>query len=183
MKPSHKLSHEGSRPCIAMLVWNDCRSDYRVLREAESLRNAGYRVCLFGIVKGRIGVETVRIRNLRVRLVGTGNPYHAGSKAWHLYISTIWCLSRLINLQKPDYLHAHDWSGLIPLYFYKWRYAARIPLIWDNHEIGCSDYRQLWHRFPWPWNALNMVMEWLGRRIVRRSVQSVIVVNDHLAEL
>nr|MBP7462681.1 hypothetical protein [Candidatus Delongbacteria bacterium] len=26
-------------------------------------------------------------------------------------------------------------------------------------------------------------MEWLGRRIVRRSVQSVIVVNDHLADL
>lgn len=48
---------------IAMLVSNPCNPDYRVVKQAESLANAGYEVCIFATWRPKLGVPIQEVIN------------------------------------------------------------------------------------------------------------------------
>src|ERR671933_86828 len=92
---------------VCMLVRNDCRTDYRVLKEARSLARAGFAVTVVAIniygpleYEQRDGVQIVRVPVEQARTkIG---------RAINLLPRAIWRMAQAAAQVAADVYHAHD---------------------------------------------------------------------------
>ena len=166
---------------ICMLVRNDCRTDYRVLKEAASLARAGYVVTIVAIntygpyeEETRDGFQIIRapVERATTRL----------GRGINLLPKAIWSLTGLAARDQADIYHAHDSDAVLPA----WLAARRVPsakLIYDAHEVGFTSLEESVRVFGPLVGAPNWLWSLLNDRLVRRHADAVIAVNDVLADL
>lgn len=143
---------------VAMIVWNDVRSDARVLKEAETLQTAGHAVTIFAIhtpgktLKREIlpsHVRVVRVRRgfgwninrlaLPDKRSRAGAPPSAVRRAAQLLyllpriLTHVVILARMVG-SRPDVIHSHDVNTLPTAWLAS--KLARAPLVYDAHEIS-----------------------------------------------
>lgn len=164
-----------------MLVRNDCRTDYRVLKEAHSLARAGYTVTVVAVNsygplerEAQNGFEIVRVpvEWARTKLV----------RGVNLFPKAIWRMAQLAQSVAADVYHAHDATAILPA----WLAARQVPgakLLYDAHELGFTCLRDNLSLFPLPLALANWLWNRLNDWIVRHHVDAVITVNDVLADL
>lgn len=148
-------------PRIAMIVWNECRNDARVLKEAQTLQSAGYQVTVFarhtpGVTyRNEVLPEGIRIvRGGHTPLWRSSSPAigpASGRRSVPLrrILSRLWAHAGMllrIALHRAEVVHAHDVNTLVTAWL-----AARLSgakLVYDAHEISTS--REGYDRFrPW----------------------------------
>nr|WP_281504458.1 glycosyltransferase family 4 protein [Chromohalobacter sarecensis] len=133
-----------------MLVWNSFLNDARVLKEAETLVNAGYALTVHALQEPGVTLSREILGNgVKVRRFGRRGskpPTKKGSSASNkrsLFSSLVAISSRLTTHMvilayflrcRPDVIHAHD-VNVLPT---AWLAAAlaRVPLVYDAHEIS-----------------------------------------------
>ncbi len=173
---AHSAQEKQTCVHICMHVRGSARSDARVMREATTLVEAGFRVCI-------VDVEQQSER--------TNEEYIAGVKIKHLYLTgsfssprfKFWSLIRIIYsrlysayhlLRVPaDVYHAHDDSALPACYL-----AARLRrklLVFDSHELP------LCNLVGTPWLRLRLALAGLLRILVR-GCSAVITVSPPIVE-
>jgi glycosyltransferase involved in cell wall biosynthesis len=162
-------------PRIAMLVWNEFVHDARVLKEAQTLQAAGHQVIVHALhTPGRTqpretlpdGIEVVRVARGSL----SGRPLQESPTVDPATQSQFRQLLRLINRlgthaqllwallrARPAVIHAHD-ANVLPTAWLAAR-LARVPLIYDAHEISTSreGYR-----------AIRNWIGWIERRLTPR---------------
>lgn len=140
---------ESKAVSVHMLVWNDFCNDARVLKEAQSLRAAGYGVVVHAIhIPGKTAREQVLEGGIVVRRAAlwpfTNKRAQApsGGKDMPLVLqvlSRLWAhMTILISLRRswPGAIHAHDVNMLPTAWLATKITSAR--LIYDAHEISSS---------------------------------------------
>lgn len=163
---------------VLMLLTKPLRLDPRVLREAQSLVEAGRRVTVVqwarqdpespvqDVVKG-IHVHYVHDRGWARR---TSNALLKQRRWW----KDAFRLASAIHARDPVHIvHAHDLDTLKPAVRLKQRYGLR--LVYDAHELF---YEMIRGTVPWPVPALADALE---RRLLRH-VDLVITVSDVLRQ-
>ncbi|MEJ5200153.1 MAG: glycosyltransferase, partial [Anaerolineae bacterium] len=166
---------------VCMLVRNDCRTDYRVLKEAASLARAGYAVTVVALniygpaeEEERDGFRIVRVPVERART-------RAG-RGFNLLPRAVWRMAQVAAAVRADVYHAHDSDAVLPA----WLAARRVAgarLLYDAHEVGFTTLRDSIGHFGPAVGPLNWLWSLLTDQIVRRQVDAVITVNDVLADL
>lgn len=149
---------------IAMVVWNEFLNDARVLKEAETLQAAGYKVAVYalhtpGVTKSYevlpSEVEVFRTARspfwrLRSRFVKSGDANLSAKNpivpkqltGWRLslmMIARVWTHCLLVvrlTLSRADVIHAHD-VNVLPTAWLAAKFG-RCALIYDAHEISTS---------------------------------------------
>lgn len=145
-----------------MIVYNEFLNDSRVLKEAETLQNEGYKVIVLalhtpGITKKKetlhSGINVLRVNRsffwkLRKQKstiqqskhdIVSSTSYITKLKIFVKIISRLWThLILLFNLIKtrPDIIHSHDVNTLLTAYVAS--KIIRAHLIYDAHEISTS---------------------------------------------
>lgn len=143
-----------------MLVWNEFLNDARVLKEAQTLQNAGYQVCVHALYTPGInmqqevysdGIEVCRVarspfwrwRKKKINTMSAPSVGKLKSLSMHRQllrlIARTWThlsLCSALVKSKPDVIHAHD-VNVLPT---AWLAAkiCRVPLVYDAHEISTS---------------------------------------------
>lgn len=124
------------RPRVCMHVWNEVRTDERVLRSATALVAAGFDVSILGIERGRPSAngETIRgihVQHLRVPGWLDAVPLNVGFLVRALWIVVAGTIQLLRT--RADVYHAHD-SEALPACFIAAR-LRRGRLVFDAHEL------------------------------------------------
>jgi glycosyltransferase involved in cell wall biosynthesis len=174
----------GERVC--MLVRNDCRTDFRVLKEAGSVARAGYRVTVvaantYGPLERetRDGFEIIRVPVERART--------RVERYLNLFPRTMRRMAEVAAGVGAAIYHAHDTDATVPA----WLAARRVPraqLIYDAHEVGFLSFSEMLHYSPFSWMTVPGALSGWGWQslfewIIRRRTSAVISVNDVLADL
>jgi glycosyltransferase involved in cell wall biosynthesis len=164
-----------------MLVRNDVRTDYRVLKEAGSLARAGYDVTVVGMNtygplerEQRDGFEIIRVPVERAR-----TPW---GKINNLFVRTIRRMADYAADLKAAAYHAHDSDCILPAAMA----ARRVPgamLIYDAHEVGFWGFRESFSSYPFKLPGIQYGWSLLNDRLVRGEVDAVITVNEPLGEV
>lgn len=151
---------------IAMAVFGDLRSDFRVYREASALRQAGHTVSLVAAVR-RTDLPAVwdgfDLQLLHVP--ATGSLRRDYPHFWR------WAGRRLRELP-ADVYHAHDLDALWPSARAARR--RRVPLVYDSHELW-TDQSSLVHR-----PGVRAFWSWLEKRTIHRACR-VLAVSPSIA--
>lgn len=144
---------------VTMVVWNDFQNDARVLKEAETLQQAGYQVIVYalhtpGITKEQetlsSGVKVVRVsrspfwksrkKSLSINATATGPIGKISLKRRILTIIARLYTHAMLGIKmlqaRPDIIHAHDVNTLPTAYLTS--IFAPAPLVYDAHEVGTS---------------------------------------------
>jgi glycosyltransferase involved in cell wall biosynthesis len=142
-----------------MIVWNDFQNDARVLKEAETLQQAGYQVIVHalhtpGITKEQetlsSGIKVVRVSrspfwkwrktSSSVDSTPSGPIGKMSLKRRILRIIARLYTHAMLGIKmlqaKPDIIHAHDVNTLPTAYLAS--IFARVPIVYDAHEISTS---------------------------------------------
>lgn len=121
---------------VCMHVLGTARNDVRVMREATTLRDAGYAVSIVDIEgESNHTVEEV-IQGINVKHVFVSRSFLATRfSRWSLIkaVGILVSSTHYLLRSSADIYHAHDVSGLLPCYI-----AARLrrkPLVFDAHEL------------------------------------------------
>jgi glycosyltransferase involved in cell wall biosynthesis len=170
---------------VCMLVRNDCRTDYRVLKEAGSLARAGLEVTVVAVnTYGPLErEERDGFRIIRVPVTWSKSKV---IKGLNLFPRAIWRMVSVAKQIAADVYHAHDSDAILPV----WLATSQIPgakLLYDAHEVGFLSFRESLSRrttpdvlpiplVNWIWSRLN---DW----IVSHRADAVITVNEPLAVL
>ncbi len=166
---------------VCMLVRNDCRTDYRVLKEAASLARAGYQVTVIGVHTYGPGEREERqgFTIVRVPVASARTPV---GKAIELFPRALRRMAAAAMATQAAVYHAHDSDTILPA----WWAARATPgarLIYDAHEVGFYSLRESLTGFPFRLPVLTWLWDRWNDRIVRRYVDAVITVNEALAEV
>ena len=177
---------------VAMALYGDITHDSRVMREAETLCQAGHSVtiyCLSGTPPEGAPFRTIaRAPGSSSVLPDGSSPFLVGrrSSPWAKLTSRVrWVVGYARNIRAwgrwatsaagdVDVWHAHDFTGLIavgPL--------VRKPcaLVYDSHEIFLDTGTAV--QLPGPLRRLLAMVE---RRLTRRAV-ALVTVNETYAEV
>ena len=125
---------------VCMHVTHVTNRDYRVMREATALVEAGFEVSIVDIIDDREQPveEIIASVNMKhVLIPGLNVPTRF--KPWFLVKAALMIIRSAIRLihTPADVYHAHDEKGLPACYIAaRWR---RKPLIFDAHEIPFDD--------------------------------------------
>lgn len=165
---------------IVMLLSNGFRPDPRVLKEANSLAERGYRVTVIAWDRAsesapcetlETGVQILRIQNV---------PSSYGIGARQLFrMPRFWraCLPELKGLQ-PDLIHCHDFDTL-PAGLW-WGKTHKVPVIYDAHEYYADLCKpRLKGRMGSILYHLIRVAEHLGARMA----SGIVTVDETLAKI
>jgi len=164
-----------------MLVRNDCRTDYRVLKEAGSLARAGYAVTVIAI--NPYGPEEHETYD-GFTIVRVPVEHHPRKivRGVNLIPRALWRMAETARKVHADVYHAHD-SDTVVAAWWAARQVSGARLVYDAHEVGFTSLRASLSFFG-PWIGL---ANWLWVRfndfIIPRSFDAVIAVNDVLADL
>lgn len=138
---------------IVMLVWNDFRTDARVLKEAETLQAAGHGVHVLAIRSRHVAASETLASGVVVTRVSVGPLAGTAARGGRLMkvAGRVWShvamTARTLRL-RPDVIHAHD-VNMLPTAWLASR-MARSRIIYDAHEIstgreGYDGFRGLVH--------------------------------------
>lgn len=163
-----------------MLVRNDCRTDYRVLKEASSLAKAGYLVRVVALnLYGPLEREDKECFEI-VRVAAEPSK-HKLMRGVNLIPRAIIRMAAIAAAWRADIYHAHDSDSILPAWLAT-RCVPNARLVYDAHEVGFISLQESLTYFPpalavpnWLWSQLN---DW----IVRRHVSAMLSVNAELAE-
>ena len=144
-----KDSNTAKRPFkVCAHITDEGYPDYRVMREATALVEAGYEVSMVDIIDERERPAEEDIAGVHLRHVLMPSLFKPTRfKPWFLVKSAVMIVRGAIRLARTpaDVYHAHDVKGLPACYI-----AARLhhkPLIFDSHEIPLDDPNiTRWHR-------------------------------------
>lgn len=160
-----------AQPSVCMFVYNSCRTDARVLKEAGSLAAAGYRVQVVALLDGsgeaieeRAGFTIVRIHRK--------TPRRPQGLAKALLLLEYYLRAfRLVRGQRFDVHHAHDLDTLPLAAALARRADAR--LVYDSHEL----YPEISTHGP----LMRLVWRRLESALIRRA-DAVVTVCESIAE-
>lgn len=131
-----------------MPLWNSFKNDARVLKEAETLQEGGFRVIVFALE----GDSTLKKREVLSSGVEVRRLWSGGQRAPHGFVNDTqvprWkragrilkrCGAQIVMLfsiarQRPDIVHAHDVNTL-PLGYLAAR-LCRARIVYDAHEFA-----------------------------------------------
>ncbi len=138
--------HEGIQNLlVSMHVWGPVRTDERVLREAETLREQGYAVSILDIESKGTCPKEENIRGIPVKHILMPRSFATTRfkkekllKVIQLLISGIYQLI----MHPTDIYHAHDVTALPACYIAS--LIRRKPLLFDAHELPLSDIHIRW---------------------------------------
>lgn len=140
-----------------MIVWNEFLNDARVLKEAQTLQSAGYKVTVFALHTPGVtkqyettieGIKIARVprsplwrfrskhRNINSKLKELNKPRKIKTNLFRL-IARCWThLMLLYKLQasRPSVIHSHDVNTLPTAWLAS--VIRRVPLVYDAHEIS-----------------------------------------------
>jgi len=136
-----KDTNSAKRPFkVCMHVTDAGYPDYRVMREATALVEAGYEVSMVDIIDERERPAGEDIADVHMKHVFMPSLFiPTRFKPWFLVKSAVMIVRGAIRLARTsaDIYHAHDVKALPACYI-----AARLhhkPLIFDSHEIPLDD--------------------------------------------
>lgn len=164
-----------------MLVRNDCRTDYRVLKQAHSLAKAGYAVTV--VAMNPYGSEEREIQNgftiIRVPVTFHRNKLLRGI---NLFPVTLWRMANVAKELHAEVYHAHDSDTVIAAWWAA-RQVSGAQLVYDAHEVGFSSLRSSVNLFGLPFGLV--IWSWLKCNdfLIPRKFDAVISVNDVLADI
>lgn len=154
-----------------MLVWNTFLNDARVLNEAETLVQAGFRVTVHALHAPGITARTETVgRGTAVRRFGgrqgtaqlrpgtrsvKGASRLSGIRVAVSRMTTHLAMLTALIRCRPDAIHAHD-VNVLPTAWLAAR-VARVPLVYDAHEI--STHRE-------GYQAFRGLVGWLEKKIM-----------------
>jgi glycosyltransferase involved in cell wall biosynthesis len=125
---------------VCMHVLGVVRTDYRVMREAVALVEAGYVVSIIDVESERTGVSEENIEGVHVKhIVRPGWFVSTRFKPWFLVKAALMIVQSIVLLLSTpaDIYHAHDAHALPACYC-----VARLrrkPLIFDAHELPLDE--------------------------------------------
>lgn len=161
-----------------MIVWNNFLNDARVLKEAQTLQNAGFSVTICALHTPDVtqqketlpeGIKVVRVARgpiwqLRRKARESAQKKTPDSQAYKplkkssrirevlSIISSAWTqlvlLYRLVE-SKPNIVHSHDVNTLLTAWLAS--VICRVPLVYDAHEISTDreGYQNFRHFVGW----------------------------------
>ena len=165
---------------VCMLLSNPFRPDTRVLKEAESLAAAGYRVTILcwdrqaELPRAETlpsGVAIERIHHVRS---GYGIGFRQLLRLPRFWLALLTRLRRL----RPDLLHCHDFDTLPPGLWYG--RLRRLPVIYDAHEYFAELTRPRLHGLA---GGLVYRMIRSGEHLCARLAQAVVTVDETLGAI
>lgn len=189
---------------VCMIVFNHFTNDARVLKEANTLINNGYKVKVFALNNKVLPqfesinsleierVYTPSIKDFLLKKKSTDNNFPTNVKTQKQPLDNIISsfflgiyrpltyfifhrkVSEKISKEKFDIFHAHDLNTLYPAY--KSAKKQKAKLIYDSHELYVERNKP---RKPSP------LYKWLSKRfesyLIKRA-NAVITVGKHLAQ-
>lgn len=162
----------GRRFRVLMILDNPCDPDWRVLKEAHSLTEAGFSVRI--LAWDRSGLLPKEELNDDVRIVRIRTPSrHRGPIGRLATASRYWVSVMVAALAEEfDAIHSHDLPNLpVGVLLSLWR---RRPLVYDAHELYWMDRLKS--------RAKRMtLLERYGERLLIRRAAQVITVSEKLA--
>ena len=158
---------------IAMLLSNPFPPDLRVLKEARSLTQAGYKVTIVcWDRKGKFAAQE-RIEGFDVHRLAIRSNYSAGSRQM-FYLPRFWQAAlKELRILKPDIIHCHDLDTTPAGYWYAC--TRHIPWVFDAHECYPEQIG------PQVNKAIYYLLLFLERQMARRATL-VITVGELLAQ-
>lgn len=164
---------------VCMIVKNDCRYDYRVLKEARSLARNGYDVTVVAVNFGG-PAETEEDQDIKFMRISIPRGRNILAKAFFLFLLYAWRAARAAAAEDADVYHAQGATALIPAFI-----AARIfrkaALIFDAHEPSISFFKFRELPYSLPVALAYWIMGKIREPLVRAS-DAVITVNDLIAD-
>lgn len=162
-----------NEPIVAMLLSNPFRPDPRVLKEARSLAQAGYKVTVICWDREGEFVSEERVGGFNIRRLAIRSGYSAGSRQM-FYLPRFWQAAlKALNVLKPDVVHCHDLDTTLAGYWYA--RIHNIPWVFDAHECYPEQIG------PQVNKAIYYLLLFLERRMARRATH-VITVGELLAQ-
>ena len=153
---------------VAMIVSNPCDPDPRVEKEAESLKEAGYKVTIHAFDRNenkeqKVIKNDIEIIRYRIGKTPTGAPtILTGSKVLSgLRKFRKAVLNELLS-RRPDVIHCHDADTLaVGIYLKK---KLRTTLVFDLHDLAHT-----WARMTKPYSIVRkFISKIIEIRLVRR---------------
>jgi glycosyltransferase involved in cell wall biosynthesis len=160
-----------------MVVANPCDPDWRVMKEARTLAEAGFEVTI--VAWDRDGTRESEAAVGRARILRIRSPYVLGSVGLgRRILDTLRFWRRVVLTAKalePEIVHCHDLITL-PVGVFLTIGRRRKRLVYDAHEVYWLMFQPIW---PQP-------LVWLARafeKILIRFVSRVITVSELAAPL
>ncbi len=153
---------------ICMHVTDAAYPDYRVMREATALVEAGFDVSIVDIMDERQRPAEEDIAGVHMKHVIMPEMFiPTRFKPWFLVKALNMIIRGAIRLTRTstDVYHAHDVKGLPACYI-----AARLrhkPLVFDSHEIPLDDPNIM------RWPRLNALAIWMLTRMMPRCTKVI----------
>jgi glycosyltransferase involved in cell wall biosynthesis len=172
---------------VAMALYGDLSFDSRVLREAQTLADAGHSVtvyCLTGSAPAGAGFSVVaRVPSVSSALPDGTGPFHAstpGTRLGRLTARARWMVGYVRNLRSwgdwavrsasgADVWHAHDLPGLMAIGPHV---GGHQRLVYDSHEIFLDAGIAL--GMPWP---VRRLLHRYERHLAQRA-DALVTVNE-----
>jgi len=155
-----------------MILDNPCNPDWRVLKEARSLAEAGLAIRILawdrtGLLPKEEEINGVRISRIRAPSRHRG-PLGRLATACGYWIH----VTKTALAESFDAVHSHDLPDLpVGVFLSLWKHR---PLVYDAHEL-------YWMGTFAPRPRLIAVLERLGERVLMTRAQYVITASEHLA--
>jgi len=157
---------------IASLVFNPFTHDSRVLKEALSLNNADYDVCI--VAHGDKDLKNEEeVQGIRVKRLSYLDRKRTKSKFIKLFKYFSYLVSSVFFTKKFDVLHCHDLNALPIAVLVRTFYNKDVKVVYDAHEYETQT------------NGLSKRMQKLLFKIERfclRYVDEVITVGNMIAD-
>ena len=153
---------------ICMHVTDAAYPDYRVIREATALIEAGFDVSIVDILDERQRPAEEDISGIHLKHMVMPEMFISTRfKPWYLVKALNMIIRGAIHLTRTstDVYHAHDVKGLPACYI-----AARLrhkPLVFDSHEIPLDDPNIA------RWPRLSALAEWVLTRMMPRCTKVI----------
>lgn len=165
---------------IAMLLSNAFRPDTRVLKEAQSLVQAGFDITI--ICWDRLAelpsVETLPSGVKIIRIINVRSSYGIGARQI-LTLHRFWCASlHILDDLQPNLLHCHDFDTLPCGLF--WGKAHHIPIIYDAHEYYADLVRP---RLIGLFGKILYLVIREAEKLAAHMASAVVTVDETLAEI
>jgi len=163
-----------------MLLSNSFRPDPRVLKEAASLADSGFRITIlcWDREAEHSKTETVRDGVEVIRIQHVASSYGIGARQLLRLPKFWWALFPHLDRLKPDIIHCHDFdtlpAGLL------WGKLHGTPVIYDAHEYYADLCKPRLKGFG---GRLLYQMIRIGEHIGARAASAVVTVDESLGEV
>ena len=159
-----------------MILTNGFNPDPRVLREASFLCDLGHTVSIYAWDRNSsfLNKKEETINGVKINRFSTTTKYGSGLKQLFAYFRYIKYLRKNPNLKSTNFLYAHDFDGILALFFSRLLSRVKKPkLIYDSHEyeLGRTGRGKISKFFVYH----------LEKYLIKRA-DLVIMVNDSIAE-